>query len=194
MRLNKGKRLFNVFSKMLILLMIITPLLDPSLKLIAQTQNNCEQDIKEAETLYTLGRFDEAIEILERCKKSPGLTKEQETKIYRQLSYVYLAKEIETNAKREIERLLELVPNYKPDPVKDTPEYIKLVELVSTEKQAQQAQQPEPVEEKKGGSKKWLLIGGGVVVVAGVAALLLIDNPPPPPDDLGNFPNPPARP
>lgn len=156
---------------LLVFLLILMPVMDLSPALAAQTQSDCEQEIKKAEMQYTIGRFDEALQILNNCQQKPGLPKDQETRIYRLLGYVYLAKEIEANAKMQIGKLLDLVPNYQPDPVKDTPEYIALVKKVQEERQKPPV--PPPTEKKKGGSKKWLFIGGGVLLAGGAAILLL---------------------
>ena len=119
----------------------------------ARSQDKCENALKEAENLYITGRFDEAIDLLEGCLPS-GFTQEQKKQAYRLLGKSYLAKDYLDQAKDAIEKLLEIVPTWKPDPIQEPPEFMQLVEEV---KQRMEAQQKEPSREepvkptKKGG-------------------------------------------
>ena len=68
------------------------------------------------------------------------------------------------------------MPNYAPNPDKDTPTYVALVEKVKAE-QPQQKEQPQETADQQASTpwykNTWVLIGAGAVVVAVVAILLL---------------------
>ena len=105
-----------------------------------------------------------------------------------------MSQNLESEAKNAVRKLLELVPDYSPDPSRDKPTFIKLVEEVKQEQLALEAikeeetprvepiprteREPEDLSEiipgeKEGSAKKWLIIGGVGVVGAVVGFLAL---------------------
>jgi hypothetical protein len=168
---------------------IFSPLYESRALLFAQ-ENACEKNLKEAENKYTEGRFDEAIALLTQCLESPNITDDQKQQAFRLMGLTYIAKDYLTEAKKSVEKLLDLVPSYNPDPIYDPPPFINLVEQVKSETVVA----PEVTEEKKS-NMKWYLIAGGAAAVGLLGILLLAgggdDDKPPAAQRL---PSPPALP
>ena len=138
-------------------------------------QSQCRAELSEAESRYNEGRFDEAIDGINRCLSKSGLTEDERKLAYMLLGKTYLAKDYLNEARQAVKKLLEVVPNFEADPVQDPPAFIKMVADMKIERAKTSAPPPKPVpapSEKKS-SKKWLWIGAGAVVAGGAAALLL---------------------
>jgi len=156
--------------------------------LVAQ-ENIIDKALNMAEEKYTEGRFDEAIVFIKKCLESPNITQKQQQRAYRLMGLTYIAKDYLNEAKNSIEKLLKLVPNYKPDPVYDPPPFINLVEEVQKETVATVA---EP--EVEPSSKKWWYIGGGIGAVAIVTAIILSSGGEDGPEPAKSLPGPPDLP
>jgi len=165
---------------------------------VAQATVNCEEELQEADKNWRTGNFDAAISILSNCLGKEGLAESERLKAYRLLGLVYISQDYLNDAKKAVEKLLDLVPDYEPDPVQDPPMFAKLVaELkearMKAEEKPVEIQEPEKTEEsaetlqpdedyltelvreeEKGSSTKWWLLGGGISLVGGVAALVLL--------------------
>jgi len=146
----------------------------------AQTQEDCQAKLPQAEVAFTDARFDDAIKLLTDCLDKGGFTDSADKqRAYRLLGLAYLAKDYIEQAKSAINKLLDLMPVYEPDPDQDPPAFIQIFETVKRERERlQSGAQPPPKEvkpekERKGGSGKWFLIGGGVIVLGAGAALAL---------------------
>ncbi len=159
---------------------LISTTLTPMQSVQAQTQD-CEKALAEAEQKYSAGRFDEAIDLLEKCLPV-GFSDEEKKKAYKLLAFSYLAKDYLDQAKNAILKLLELVPTWQPDPIQDPPPFTKMVEEVKEqmEKEREDRVPTEPEEitlpevpAKGGGGKKILLVAGGGAVVAALVGFLL---------------------
>jgi hypothetical protein len=175
-------------------------LLGPYSTAMVLAQGVCDKELADAEQRFYEGRFDEAIDLVNRCLNKSGLTDVEKVRAYKLMTMAYQAKDYEFQAREAINKLLELVPNYEPDPEQDLPQYVELVRKVKEElQQAQVTPQPtepqkpaEPVTTappKKKRGVPWLLIGGGVGVAAVAAAVLAGGGggngpPPPPPQPL----------
>ncbi|MDI6804342.1 MAG: hypothetical protein QME58_10935 [Bacteroidota bacterium] len=157
-----------------IIFVFMLPTLTP---IMAQTQSSCDEKIKLAEQKFYDGLFDDAIALLNSCLKESSVTKQERARAHELLAKVYLGKDYQEQAESAIRKLLELVPSYTPNPDKDTPTYVALVEKVKSE-QAQPKEQPE--EQAKQDEKKswyentWVIVGAGVAVVGAVVAVLLL--------------------
>ena len=178
-----------------------------------RTQDDAWEKIKQAERLFEEGKIDDSINILELLLDEPELTIDQKQKAYELLAANYLAKMYEERADRALRMLLELVPNYQPDPAYYSRAFIDRVESVRKELAAAQhpkdtthppkettqspkdAAQP-PKEEEKDSfiGSTWFWVGAGVLV-AGAATAFAISGgngatsqtqaqPLPPPPDL----------
>jgi tetratricopeptide (TPR) repeat protein len=181
-------------------LLIICMPLSPDL---AQAQEDCRAKLQQAEQEFTNTRFDEAIALLTACLEKDGFTQPDKQRAYRLLGLAYLAKDYIEQAKSAINRLLDLVPMYQPDPDQDPPIFIQMFEKVKSERQQRQTgspseKKPPEVKKKKGGGGKWLLIGGLVVAAGGGAALALGGSggggTTPPPPTIQTLPTPPPLP
>jgi hypothetical protein len=146
--------------------LVFTPFFMSGGGLFAQ-EVDLEKTLKQAEEKYTEGRFDETIALITVCLDQPTITPEQKQQAYRLMGLTYIAKDYLTEAKTAIESLLQLVPNYKPDPIYDPPPFINLVEEIQREVVAVKAK---PEEEDT--SKMYWYIGGGVAAAAILAVVL----------------------
>jgi len=172
----------------------------------AQAQEKCDTAIPDAEKKYNAGRFDEAISILENCL--PGdFTEKDRGEAYRVLALAYVGKDYLEQAREAVKKLLELVPDWEPDPIQDPPQFQRMVEEMKQKMKTQKQEEP-PVEEeqlieipaeppqqlpsaKKGQSRKFLFIGGGVAVAGALVIALVAGGG----GDGGNrLPNPPPIP
>lgn len=201
--------LFRKINKILLISllacsMIILPVQYVVQPLYAQSQKDWDKKIDEAEQIFYSGQFSKAENILKEGLQSGELTQEQKSRAYRILGLSYLSRELESQAKDAIENLLEIVPDYQPNPDQDPPQFIRMVEDVkqqeaATGKKTNEAQQQQPdelqkivqEEQKKGINKTWYYVAGGVIVVV-VAAILLSGSSGGGGND--NFPTPPGRP
>ncbi|MDX1547567.1 MAG: FlgD immunoglobulin-like domain containing protein [Rhodothermales bacterium] len=169
----------------LLLLALLGPVfVAPAGQALAQTA--CENELADAEQAYTFGRFDEAIRLLHRCLDARTATEKERRMAYRLIGLSYLGKDVLSEARESVRRLLELVPDYTPDPDQDPPPFVEMVQDVRREMRREPTR-PEPpppaAEREKRGVRTWLLLGGGAAL-AGVGAVLLAsggDDPPPEP-------------
>ena len=173
---------------------------------LAQAQDQCKTELAEAEGKYRDGFFDEAISLLLGCLNKSGLTAAESEQAYLLLAKAYHANQLLKESKEALSKLLNLVPDWKPNPDTDTPPFQELAQEVIKELEQKRQQEkavqktpptklPEPVPTaKKGGGKKWLWIGAGGLVAGGVAALLLKGDSTSEPPPAGGFPEPPGRP
>ena len=176
------------FAVLLLIALILTPAVQ------AQAQTKCDELLKNAEEQYRIGRFPEAIAMLNECLAEPDIPKEKMTAAHRLKALAFMSQNLESEAKNAVRKLLELVPDYLPDPSRDKPTFIKLVEEVKQEQlsleavkeeetptvepKPQKEREPEDLseiipEKKEGvGAKKWLFVGGAGLLAGGVLAIL----------------------
>jgi len=163
----------------------------------AQQKDDCQAQLFQAENEYRSGGFDKALTLINDCLNKGNPTEADRQRALKLQILVYIAKDYIEQAKVAINKLLDLVPNYEPDPAQDKPEYINIFEQVKQERNKPEPPAPiKEVKQKKGGGAKWLLIGGGVVV-AGVGAALALGGggtTPPPPGGVTTLPTPPPLP
>ena len=183
-------------------LVLICLAVQPCAWAMQQTPDTVAKRLKEAEKLFDEGNFDESITILEETLKVKTPTEKEKQAIYELLAANYLAKTYKQQADEALRRLLELVPNYKPDPQRYSPAFVSEVERVRQEMQQQQAKAEGedqagklPPKKEAWYEKTWVWIVGGLVVVGGALALVLasgggeegtppaatLPEPPPPP-------------
>jgi len=185
----------GTFGSSLAWALIASLVLQPCGAALAQTQTNCSSKLKQAEQKFSDALFDEVIVLLEPCMKDGNLTLEEKGRAYELLSKTYVAQSYIEQATTSIRKLLELVPNYKPNPERDTPPFIAQVEQIRNQmREEKEAAVTEPVTEAAF-PQTWHLIAGGAVV-AGVAAYFVFKKEeagvvPPPPSVL---PGPPSLP
>lgn len=189
---------FYVRPPAVLLALLGFALLCPSigvLQLAKAQEVNCDEALTTADRSYTIGQFDNAITLLRRCLEEDAFDEAQRKEALRILGLSYVAKDRADEAREAMQRLLELVPDFQPDPVLDPPTFVKMIEEVRSEMEAAEAAQeteaepsivvrdqprddPPPVvtrpqQTQKSGIGRWLLVGG-VVVAGGVAAAVLL--------------------
>ena len=181
---------FNRFTAITIILAFCLSLASTG---ISQTTD--QEKLEEAIQYYETGYFDKAIDLLSKCISRAQLDKERMTMAYKYLAQAYMAKDYLKQAKDAVEHLLEMVPQYSPDPVQDRPQFVELVRDVKKElgiieetedelaaqadikpAEAVDVEGEFPTIEKKGSSTKWILIGGGAVALGIVAVVVLSGN------------------
>ena len=124
---------FKVIFSLAFLLTILIPLTHfeiCSLKyasIYAQTIDQCSQQLTSAEEEYQLGKWNESIELIEKCLTNPNFSEIEKGKAYRILSLVYIAMHSEKEAINAVKNLLIMVPNYKIQPDRDSPTLQKFI-------------------------------------------------------------------
>lgn len=156
---------------------VLTLLFQPLGGVFAQAKGVCEERLKEAEKKFYDGFFDDAIILLNQCLKEPNLAQQERAKTHELLAKVYLGKDYLDQAENALKKLLELVPTYTPNPERDTPTFIALVDKVKAEQPTQEPKKAEPSEKKEDKApwytNTWVLVGAGVAVAGGATVLLL---------------------
>ena len=186
----------------LILATALVPIIDVVALLAALPQDKCGELLKEAEGKYQEGLLDETISVVNRCLDQKGLSLEESEDAYKLLGKAYHAKGLLVQSKENLRKLLELIPNWRPDKDLETPSFVNLAEEVIKEIEEQKKQEPpvqppkqeepkkeevkkeepkieepkqvEPVttQPKRKGSKTWLFLAGGGLVAGGLAFAL----------------------
>ena len=161
-------------------------------------ERSCEEVLVEANEMYSRGAFDETIALLDLCIENSGVSDAQRKTAFRLKGLSFIGKGLEVDARESIRRLIQLVPNYEPDPVMDPPNFVQLIAEVKQEIDAELNAAGPPSEEatpvvdesavleapppatvtsgttkrKKKGSTKWIIGGLGVVAAGGLVAVL----------------------
>lgn len=177
--LHQIEKISNIgFVGILILLLVLTPVGENFGIIFAQSQNECEEELKTAQKKMETGKFDEAIELITQCLNKEGISNETKKQAYRLLGLTYIAKDYLGEARSAVSKLLDVVPNYTPDPDQDPPSFVDIVEEQIAER-SQPIKQPDVRstsvdDEKSEESDKslWWWIGGGAVVAL-VAVIVL---------------------
>ena len=127
------KKLFSSIS-LVVAYLIFAPLITFNADVVrfssmfAQTQDQCTQQLDQAEEEYQAGKWTEAIELIEQCLKKENVGELERGRAYRILGLVYIAIQLEKEANDAVKNLLIMVPNYKVDPVKDPPSLQKIID------------------------------------------------------------------
>jgi tetratricopeptide (TPR) repeat protein len=174
--LHQIEKISNIgFTIALILLLVLTPVGESFGNIFAQSQNECEEELKNAQRKMETGKFDEAIELITECLNKEGISNESKKQAYRLLGLTYIAKDYLGEARNAVGKLLDIVPNYQPDPDQDPPSFVDIVEEQIAER-SQTVTKVEtklsPADEGKSDKTLWWWIGGGAVVA--LVAVILI--------------------
>jgi len=158
-------------------------------------QGSCEQALVRANGYYYDARFDDGIALLKQCLDQGAFSQEEQLQVYILLSMTCFANRQEADARQAIQILLELNPDYEPDPIRVQPSYRALVEAVrrarsdvfraessSSVSTFSLANTTTNVPQNRRGLSKWIYFGGGAILTT--AAVLLLSsasgsNPPP---------------
>ncbi len=134
----------------------------------AQTPTSCETSFAQAQEAYYAADFERAVDQLRPCAQEPTLPDSVRARMYRLLSFVRLGQNDEAAARRAVESLLDLRPDFMPDPSEDRPDFVALVEKAKTQRRARAE-----AEEDEG--RRWLRWTLGAAAAAlGTAAVLLL--------------------
>ena len=175
----------NILIGYLFMALIFIPIAGKFGSINAQSIEACAEELKEAQNKYDTGRFDEVIEIVNECLSNENLSQENKRKAYRLLGLTYVAKDYLAEAKTAVSKLLDIVPNYKPDPEQDPPTYVNIISEEIKERKNVEKEKEVSIVESSAAEKKqvdstekqsnslWWYIGGGVVVLVAVVVLAL---------------------
>lgn len=171
-RLQFGNKLFVYI---VVWSLLVTSVVTPTGFTFAQAQVSGPEKIKEAEELYTIGRFDEAIKILTEVLERKDISDDLKLRAYRLLGLSYIAKDFLEDARTAIRKLLDMVPHYMPDPVQDPPPFTRMVEEVKQKRDEEIDDEFISLipEKEKSNKTMWMIIGGSAVV-AGVLVAVLV--------------------
>ena len=195
----------NLLIGYLVLALIMLPIAGKNSLVYAQSFDDCEKELAEAQKKYDSGKFDDAIELLQQCLSQENLSQDVKMKTYRLLGLTYIAKDYLKEAKTAVSKLLDIVPNYQADPEQDPPTFVNIIaDEIEERKSAElkvedqiadtSPEQKKQVEtEEEEGTSIWWYIAGGAVAIAVVVVLLLGGGDPPPSED-DDLPGPPDLP
>jgi len=133
----------------------------------AQTPASCDTSYAQAEEAYFAANFETAEALLRPCAQKTALQDSVRARMYRLLSFVYLGQNDEAAARRAVESLLDVQPEYTPNPSEDRPDFVALVRKAEEERRAAAGR-----EEDNRRWVRWAL--GGAAALAGTAAVLLL--------------------
>jgi hypothetical protein len=146
----------------------------------AQTQDPCQATLERAEDHYDVGEYGKVIALLQQCPPDQFPEARHQIRAYKVLALALLKLGFGDSAQTAVGKLLDLRPQYAPDPNQDPEDFIALVNKIKREREAKM---------KGANSKKWLWIGGGAAVAGAVAAFLIFKE-----EDLQDLPLPPNPP
>ena len=134
-----------------------------------QQPSGCASEYEQAEERYFAADFDAAINLLQTCLQDASLTEDARVRIYRLLSFAYIAQGNQQQARLAVESLLDLRPDYTPDPAEDRPDFVRLVREIKA------SRQPATAEDDDNGRRwvRWAL-GSAGVAAAGVLTIVLV--------------------
>jgi len=134
----------------------------------AQTPASCDTSFAQAQEAYYTAEFEAAVDQLRPCAQEPTLPDSVRARMYRLLSFVYLGQNDEAAARRAVESLLDLRPDFVPDPSEDRPDFVGLVEKAKTQRRSR----AEAEEDENQRWVRWAL--GAAAAALGTAAVLLL--------------------
>lgn len=134
----------------------------------AQTPASCDTSFAQAQEAYYAAEFEAAVNQLRPCAQEPTLPDSVRARMYRLLSFVYLGQNDEAAARRAVESLLDLRPDFVPDPSEDRPDFVALVERAKTQRRVR----AEAQEDENRRWVRWTL--GAAAAALGTAAVLLL--------------------
>ena len=161
------------------LVLVLSMVLNPGWIAGIQAQERCETALAEARKSYGMARFSEAIQRLQPCLEENHLEKGQLAEGYELMALSHLALFEDRKAGPFIQKLLEVRPDYRPDPSIYPGSFIRLFE---------EAQEQQQRLKKQRLRRKRLWIGSAVAVIGATVAYFLLRSDPPLPGPP-SFPN-----
>ena len=135
---------------------------------LAQESDSCDTSLAQAQEAYYAAEFETAADRLRPCTQAQTLPDSVRARMYRLLSFVYLGQNDETAARQAVGSLLDLEPDYAPDPTQDRPDFVALVEEAKKRRRAR----AEADEDEDRRWVRWTL--GAAAAALGTAAVLLL--------------------
>lgn len=131
--------------------------------------DQCRAEYQKAEDLYLSADFDPAIRLLQTCldETQAALADTTKVRIYRLLAFSHLGLGDDEGARQAVTSLLSVEPNYQPDPTRDRPDFVRMVQKAHEERRSTTVG-----EEKNRNWVKWV-VGGVSVVALGVLAAVI---------------------
>lgn len=102
----------------------------------------CEGALSHAESSFYESRFDEAIEALTPCLSAESFRGREREHAYAMLSKVHLKRGAKEEAVASLRTLLTMATDYEPDPLREPPDFVALVEEVRQELEREAARTP----------------------------------------------------
>ncbi len=93
---------------------------------VEEEKSSCSKALKEAQKDYEKGNIEKIAAKIEPCSNSEEFDKIEKMQAYRLLILTYLFLDDQKNADKWMYNLLKLEPDYKPNPLIDPIEYVKL--------------------------------------------------------------------
>ena len=121
----------RIIYKNILLVLSIAIIIVSGTNLSAQTNEDCDSILVLAEGQYRLGYWNNAINLIQQCLQKQDISNIGKEKAYRLLGLIYIATELEKEAKEAIKNLLILAPNYQINSDEDPPQFQKLIQGIS---------------------------------------------------------------
>jgi len=139
----------------------------------AQTPASCDTSYAQAQEAYYAANFEPAVALLRPCAQHSTLSDSTRARMYRLLSFVYLGQNDQNAARQAVESLLDLRPDYTPNPAQDRPDFVSIVRMAKEERRAQRERTAQNAEE---GGRRWLrwAIGAATATALGTAVALVV--------------------
>jgi len=130
------KNLITIFCLSILVLILFPALtlvipLNHYFEIYAQTEEQCEEQLSRAEEEYQSGKWTEAIDLINQCLQKPTVSESEKGKAFRLLGLIYIAIQLEREAKNAIKNLLLMAPDYKINLDHDPPQFQKLIQEIS---------------------------------------------------------------
>ena len=179
----------------LIIFILSGAILIQSSDIHAQTQNKCDQELKEAYAKFINFKLEDAIKLVRECLDKKDITTVDKVQAHLLGGKIYFAQLDTVIAKEKFILVFESDSTFKPDPEIESPEDIALLKIAKSEFQSKvsETEEPQVVQPlRKKGGKKWFWIGSGIAIAGGL--IVFFWPPPDPPEDLPGPPGPPGIP
>lgn len=93
----------------------------------AAAQSTCRTALADADESYRSGYFDRTIDRLTGCLDADAFSPEERRQAYRLIGLSYIGKDREADARTAVRSLLEVAPDFRPDPAIDPPPFVRMV-------------------------------------------------------------------
>ncbi len=114
---------------------LLTVCLTPGLQIAVYAQSpDCTDALAAAEQAYIFGRFTNALTTLNQCLELGDIPLDQRRQALRLMSVTYLADNQRDAANQYAHLLLDVAPDYTPDPFADPPQFAMMIQQLKTDR------------------------------------------------------------